>query len=153
MFVDQVKRALDIFDRKFPGVTVIFLFDNAPSHRKYPADGLNVASMNVYPGGKQAIMRDTVWNDNIQKMVLPDGAPKGVKLLRQKCGIDVKDMTTDKVRHTLASIPDFSCQMTILEEVVCSKGIIFVVFPKLSLQVKSNRTKLVSRQENYMSVC
>ena len=51
MFVDQVKRALDIFDRKFPGITGIFLFDNAPSHRKYPADGLNVASMNVRETG------------------------------------------------------------------------------------------------------
>ena len=62
MFIDQVKRAIDIFDRKFPGITGIFLFDNAPSHKKYPADGLSVAHMNVYPGGKQAVMRDTEWN-------------------------------------------------------------------------------------------
>ena len=112
------------------GITGIFLFDNAPSHRKYPADGLNVASMNVYPGGKQAIMRDTVWKDNIQKMVLPDGTPKGMKLVLQERGIDVKGMTADKMRHTLASFPDFSCQMTILEEVVRSKGHICLFFPK-----------------------
>ena len=40
MFIVQVKSAIDIFDRKFPGVTGIFLFDNAPCHKKYPPDGL-----------------------------------------------------------------------------------------------------------------
>ena len=58
-FIEQVKIAIDIFNTKFPGITGIFLFDNAPSHKKYPADGLSVANMNVYPGGKQAVMRDT----------------------------------------------------------------------------------------------
>ena len=67
MFVAQVKKALDIFEQKFPGVCGIFLFDNAPSHKKYPPDALNPSNMNVYPGGKQAIMRDTVWNGEIQK--------------------------------------------------------------------------------------
>ena len=43
----------------FPVLLVFFLFDNAPSHQKYPRDGLNPAYMNVYPGGKQAITRDT----------------------------------------------------------------------------------------------
>jgi hypothetical protein len=55
----QVDRALDVFERRFPSVTGIFLFDNAPRHRKYSPDGLNLANMNVYPGGKQAVMRDT----------------------------------------------------------------------------------------------
>ena len=59
MFLKQVDSALDVFEHRFPGVIGIFLFDNAPSHRKYPPDGLNPANMNVYPGGKQAIMRDT----------------------------------------------------------------------------------------------
>ena len=58
VFIDRVKHVLDIFTIKFPGITRIFLF---PSHGKYPPDGLNVASMNVYSGGKQAVMRDTVW--------------------------------------------------------------------------------------------
>ena len=69
IFIDQVKHAFDIFDRKSPGITGIFLFDNAPSHRKYPPDGLNVANMNVYSGGKQAVMRDTVRNGNIKKPI------------------------------------------------------------------------------------
>ena len=34
------------------------MFDNAPSH-KYPDDGLNANAMNVHPGGKQPVMRNT----------------------------------------------------------------------------------------------
>ena len=56
MFLKQVDCAVDVFDQRFPGVTGIFLFDNAPRHRKFPPDGLNPG---VYPGGKLAIMRDT----------------------------------------------------------------------------------------------
>ena len=41
MFIKQVGLALEIFDRRFPDVTGIFLFDNAPSHKKYPPDALN----------------------------------------------------------------------------------------------------------------
>ena len=32
MFLKQVDSALDMFDHRFPGITGIFLFDNAPSH-------------------------------------------------------------------------------------------------------------------------
>ena len=52
----QIDTVLDVFEHRFPSVTGIFLFDNAPSHQKYPPDGLNPANMNVYPGGKQAII-------------------------------------------------------------------------------------------------
>lgn len=87
MFIKQVDSALQIFQRKFPRLTGIFLFDNAPSHKKYPPDGLNAASMNVYPGGKQPIMRDTIWNGETQQMVLRDGTAKGMKLVLQERGV------------------------------------------------------------------
>ena len=96
MFLQQVTTAVHIFECKFPGVTGIFLFDNAPSHRKYPPDGLNPAYMNVYPGGKQAIMRDTVWDGKTQKMVLPDGTAKGMKLVLQERGVEVKGLNAEK---------------------------------------------------------
>lgn len=67
MFLVQVEKAIDIFEKKYPHARGIFMFDNAPSHRKYPEDGLNVDRMNVGPGGKQAVMRDTTWNGEIQK--------------------------------------------------------------------------------------
>ena len=50
MFIAQVKRAITIFERKFPDITGIFLFDNAPSHKKFDDNALNASNMNVYPG-------------------------------------------------------------------------------------------------------
>ena len=49
--------------------------------KKYAEDILNADRMNVQPGGKQPVMRDTVHNGQIQLMVLPDGQPKGMKLV------------------------------------------------------------------------
>ena len=62
----------------------VFLFDNAPSHTKMPSDTLNVNAMNVFPGGMQAAMRDTVWAGEVQKMVFEDGTPKGMKQVLEK---------------------------------------------------------------------
>ena len=130
MFIKQVKVAIDIFERKFPHTTGIFLFDNAPSHKKYPPDGLSAANMHVYPGGKQAVMRDTKWNGEVQSMVLSDGTPKGMKLVLQERGTDVKGMTADKMREILGAHPDFSSQTTIVEEVVQNRGHICLFYPK-----------------------
>lgn len=90
---------MHIFEHRFPGATGIFLFDNVPSHRKYPPDGLNPANMNVYPGGKQAIMRDTVWDGKTWEMVLPGGTAKGMKLVLQERGVDVKGLNAEKMRE------------------------------------------------------
>ena len=71
---------------------------NAPSHKKYPSDGLNAADMNVHPGGKQPIMRDTTWNGTHQSMVLSDGQSKGMKFVLQERGINTKGLNTAKMR-------------------------------------------------------
>ena len=60
------------------------MFDNASSHRKYPEDGLNVDRMNVGPGGKQAVMRNTTWNGEIQKMTLANERAKGMKIMLEE---------------------------------------------------------------------
>ena len=52
MFISQVDTAIDVFERKFPNATGIFMFDNAPSHRKYLSDGLNASDMNVHPDSR-----------------------------------------------------------------------------------------------------
>ena len=95
MFIAQVKRAIKIFEKKFPGITGIFLFDNAPSHKKSADNNLNASNMNVYPGGKQSALRDDLWEGNVQKMVLPGGTPKGMKMVLQERGVDVKGMNAE----------------------------------------------------------
>ena len=66
VFVVQVEKGIDMFEKKYQHARGMFMFDNAPPHRKYP-EGLNVDRMNVGPGGKQAVMQDTTWNGEIQK--------------------------------------------------------------------------------------
>ena len=151
MFIKQVGLALEIFDRRFPDVTGIFLFDNAPSHKKYPPDALNPSNMNVYPGGKQAIMRTTVWEGRQQEMVLPDGRAKGMKIVLQERGVDVKGLNAEKMRERLNQFDDFASQVTILEELVRSKGHVCLYLPKYHCElnpIERNwcHAKRVSRQ-------
>ena len=80
--------------------------------------------------GKQAIMRDTIWDGNAQKMVLPDGTPKGIKMVLQERGIDVKGLKADRMREKLNEFEDFSTQKTLLEELVHTKGHICLYLPK-----------------------
>ena len=37
-------------------------------------------------------MRDTLWNGGVQKMVLPNGRAKGMKLVLQERGVDMSDI-------------------------------------------------------------
>ena len=83
-FLEQVDTAIDIFETKFPNSQGLFLFDNAPIHKKYPGDALNADHMNVHPGGKQPLAKDTVFNGEVQKMVTDTGLPKGMKLILQE---------------------------------------------------------------------
>ena len=111
-------------------VSLAFLFDNAPSHRNFPQDGLNPGNMNVCPGGKQAIMRDTVRDGHTQKMVLPDGTPKGMETVLRERSIDVKVLNADKMQEELSEFEDFSTQKTLLEELVHNKGHICLYLAK-----------------------
>ena len=72
-FLVQVDKAIDIFEAKYPSHQGLFLFDNAPSHKKCPDNVLKDENVNVRPGGKQPVMRNTVFNGVEQTMVLPDG--------------------------------------------------------------------------------
>ncbi|CAB5391009.1 unnamed protein product [Rhizophagus irregularis] len=94
--IDQIKtRAIPIFEKIHPGMIAVFAFDNSSSHAKLADDTLNAANMNLNPGGKQPIMRDTIFNGQIQSMVFPNdypdknlrGKPKGMKLILQERGL------------------------------------------------------------------
>ena len=110
MFIAQVKHAITIFERKFPDITGIFLFDNAPSHKKFDDNALNASNMNVYPGEKQPALRDGLWEGSVQNMTLPDGTPKGMKMVLLERGVNVKGMNAAKMREKLNTYSDFSTQ-------------------------------------------
>ena len=126
----QVEKAVDIFELKYPHARGLFLFDNAPSHRKIADNQLNVDKMNVSSGGKQPVMRDTVWNGNVQRMVLDDGRPKGMKIILKERGVDTHGMNAEKMREKLNTYEDFKIQKTILEEYVEQRGHLCLYYPK-----------------------
>ncbi len=51
--------------------------------------------MNVGPGGKQPIMRDGMFSGQVQTMVLPDGRPKGMKIVLQERGVNTVGMNAE----------------------------------------------------------
>jgi len=57
---DQLIDAIDIFEYIHPGAVSIWVFDCSSAHEGLAVDALNVNKMNVHPGGKQTMMRDTV---------------------------------------------------------------------------------------------
>ncbi|CAJ0648955.1 10671_t:CDS:2 [Entrophospora sp. SA101] len=60
-----------------PNAVAVFAFDNSTNHGSMAKDALNVNNMNVYPGGKQALMRPTVYGPNKkpQLMIFPPDHP------------------------------------------------------------------------------
>ena len=135
MLLKQVKKTVDIFEKVHPEAQGLFLFDNAPSHRKVSDDSLNADRMNVGPGGKQAVMRPTVWNGYIQTMVLPDGQAKGMKLVLQERGVDTTGMKADAMRAKLKTYSDFKNQKTILEEFIERRGHLCIFYPKFHCEL------------------
>lgn len=101
MFIAQVKVAMDVFEKKYPGCQGMFIFDNAPSHVKKAEDALNADKMNVSDGGKQPYMRNTVWQGRMQRMVLDDGQQKGMKRVLEERGVDTKGFNASKMREEL----------------------------------------------------
>ena len=79
-----MERVIAIAEAKYPkeSHTLVWLFDQSSGHCAFTKDALNVKQMNVRPGGVQPKMRDTTWRGEVQKMVLPDGWPKGSWSLR-----------------------------------------------------------------------
>ncbi|KAJ6583707.1 hypothetical protein B0H10DRAFT_1654173, partial [Mycena sp. CBHHK59/15] len=93
-FVIQLeKKTIPAFERQHDRniYRACFFIDNSQGHCAYAVNALVVTRMNWRPGGKQAIMRDGWFMRDgqkiIQKMVLPDGQAKGMKLryLREHC--------------------------------------------------------------------
>ena len=70
-------------------------FDQSSCHRAFAEDALNVKHMNVRPGGAQSRMRDTVWARQVQKTVLADGTPKGMKTILEERAINISSMKAD----------------------------------------------------------
>ena len=101
LLLEQVGKAISIFEVKYPEAQGLFIFDNAPSHVKRPPDALNPDKMNVKDGGKQPFMKDTVWAGRVQQMKTADGLQKGMKSVLEERGVSTKGLNADKMRELL----------------------------------------------------
>ena len=135
MLLQQVEQTVDIFERIHPQAKALFLFDNAPSHRKYADDVPNADRMNVGPGGKQPKMRDTVWAGGVQRLVDDAGIPKGMRAVLEERGIDTTYMRASDMRDKLKTFTDFQQQKTLLEEYIELRGHICVFYPKFHCEL------------------
>ena len=131
----QVEKTLNIFERVHPECQDLFLFYNAPSHRKVADDTPNADKMNVGPGGKQPKMRDTVWQGQIQKMVDGNGIPRGMKAILEERGVDTTGMKGNEMRQKLKSYPDFQNQKTLLEDYIEQRGHLCLFYPKFHCEL------------------
>ena len=132
-FVKQMERAVDIAEIKYPkedGWRHVWVFDHSSCHAAMADDSLDVNKMNVNPGGKQRVMRDTVWQGQVQKMNFSLEVPKGMRTVLNGRGVDTTGMVADKMRETLAEMDDFKNEKSLIDHLLIRKGHIPVFLPK-----------------------
>ena len=98
-------------------------------------DALNASKMNKNPGGKQPRMHDTVWNGRAQRMVFPDGTPRGLDQVPRERGINTRKMKLDDMREKLASHSDFRDEKSQVEHFLNSRGHGCIMLPKFHCEL------------------
>lgn len=136
-FMTNVKDATRIAETIYPSTshTLVWIFDQSSCHRAFSEDALNVRRMNVRPGGAQPPMRDTVWGGKVQRMVLEDGTPKGMRLVLEERGINTSTMNAEDMRVVLANHYDFQQEKTIVEHYLDGRGHKVIFLPKFHCEL------------------
>ena len=63
-----------------------------------------------------------MWGTKVQKMVMDDGTPKGVRMVLEERGINTSRMNGDNMLSILANHEDFHNEKTLLEAYIESRG-------------------------------
>jgi hypothetical protein len=61
MLAQVINKVIPIFEKAYPDHIAVFAFDNSSGHACKAEDALVASRMNVNPGGKQPLMRDTTF--------------------------------------------------------------------------------------------
>ena len=136
-FLKQMEAAIKIAKIKYSSdqYNVIWLFDHSSGHTAFAEDSLNASRMNVKPGGKQPVMHDTVYNGKLQKMVLSDGTPKGMKIVLEERGVNTRNMKAEDMRIALQDMHDFKYEKTKLETLLSNHGYRGFFIPKFHCEL------------------
>ena len=120
-FLNQVLKAVNIFNAKYPNAQGLLIFDNATSHCKLLNDALNVSKMNVGSGGRQPAMRNTYFHGK-QQMTLQNGQPKGMRMVLEERGIRTDGINASRMREELLKSDDFKGPSPIVKGKIQSMG-------------------------------
>jgi hypothetical protein len=157
--LDQVEKAIDIFERMYPGAQALFMFDNATTHQKWAPDALSAKHMpksckEWRPG--QAQMRDAMLPDGDRQLLYwPEDHPeypgyfKGMEQILHERGLwcdrlraqcterfaDCEDKQDCCCRHILYNQPDFVEQTSCLEELIDDRGHLCDFYPKFHCEL------------------
>lgn len=137
-FMEQMKTAVAIAEVKYPkeeGWKQVWVFDQSSCHKAMAEDALDVNAMNVKPGGKQAIMRDTVWAGIPQRMVLDSGVAKGMKQVLEERGINTATLVGDQMKIILQNHDDFRNEKPKLIHYLNSMGHVALYLPKFHPEI------------------
>jgi hypothetical protein len=159
----QIEEALQIFEAAHPGKQGLFIFDQSSAHASLPPDALKAFEMNKSDGGKQRRQRDTIIPETNpvaehrgkpQKMILPDGRPKGLQRVLEERGFNVKNLRSkcspvcpiDNQNCCLARLlgqqDDFKNQESRLETFIRNRGHECIFLPKFHCEL--NPIEMVS---------
>ena len=69
----------------------------------------------------------------MQKMVMSDGRPKGMKIVLEECGIDTTGMRAADMHLVLGHHADFKFEKTALEHFMQEKGTARNIFAQVPL--------------------
>ena len=98
-------------------------------------NALNADKMNVGSGGKQPVMRDTIWGGEVQTMVDENGIPKGMKVVLEERGVETVGMKAKEMRELLKTFPDFKNQKAKLEDYVENRDHVCIYYPKFHCEL------------------
>ena len=163
-------QVIPIFEKAYPEAQALFIFDQSSAHASLRPDVLHTFDMNKSSGGKQCKQQDVIIPDNdsvpctavqgqVQKMTTSSGEPKGLEVVLTEHGFKTKGIWA-KCRPVclisnkgcclaciLSQQQDFVDQISMLEELVTSKGHLCTFLPKFHCEL--NPIEMVSS----MSTC
>ena len=121
----------------------VWVFDHSSCHAAMADDALDVNAMNVKPGGKQRIMKDTIWNGKEWHMytTAQDGTKvtKGMKMVLEECRVSTAGIGADWMREMLAKHSDFRDKKSMIEHVLVEKGMYLAFCQSFTLSLTQLR--------------
>ena len=132
-----MRNAVEIAETKYPSdqFTLLWIFDHSSNHASKGKDALIASRMNVGSGRKQPAMQDTVFNDKPFKIFLPNGEPKGLKMVLEERGVDCKGLLRKDMISILEKHSDFANEKSMIEKLLESRGHTCLFLPKFHCEL------------------